>query len=348
MKIGNFDLLGSSTYIIAELSANHGGNIDLAKETIKAAKDIGANAIKLQTYTADTLTLNSKRDDFIIKGGTLWDNKSMYELYSEALTPWEWHKELFDYAKSIDIDIFSSPFDKTAVDFLEQFNPIAYKIASFEITDYDLIEYTASKGKPIIISTGIATIDEIQDIVNICKKVGNNNIVLLKCTSAYPALLEDANLAMIPNLKETFGVIAGFSDHTLGITAPIVATTLGAKVIEKHFILDKSIGGPDCDFSLDKEEFKEMIVAVRQAEKLIGKVDYTLTEKKKNSRQFARSLYVSKDIKKGEVFTEDNIKSVRPGYGLHPKYLKTILGKKAKKDYKFADRLNLIGVNSEV
>ncbi len=348
MKIGNFDLSSSSTYIIAELSANHGGNIDLAKETIKAAKDIGANAIKLQTYTADTLTLNSKRDDFIIKGGTLWDNKSMYELYSEALTPWEWHKELFDYAKSIDIDIFSSPFDKIAVDFLEQFNPIAYKIASFEITDYNLIEYTASKGKPIIISTGIATIDEIQDVVNICRKVGNNNIVLLKCTSAYPALLEDANLAMIPNLKETFGVIAGFSDHTLGITAPIVATTLGAKVIEKHFILDKSIGGPDCDFSLDKEEFKEMIAAVRQAEKLIGKVDYTLTEKKKNSRQFARSLYVSKDIKKGEVFTEDNIKSVRPGYGLPPKYLKTILGKKAEKDYKFADRLNLIGENSEV
>lgn len=332
MKIGNFDLKKNGVFIIAELSANHGGDINIAKETIKAAKEIGANAIKLQTYTADTLTLNCDNEDFIIKGGTLWDNKKLYDLYQEAYLPWEWHKELFDYAKSIDIDIFSTPFDKSAVDFLEQFNPSAYKIASFEITDYELIRYTASKGKPIIISTGIATIDEIQDAVDICRSVGNNDIILLKCTSAYPASLEDANLLTIPNLAQTFGVIAGFSDHTLGITAPIVATTLGAKVIEKHFILDKFIGGADCEFSLDKKEFKEMISAVRDAEKLIGKVDYSMTEKKKKSRQFSRSLYISKDIKKGEIFTEENIRSVRPGYGLHPKYLKEILGKKAVLD----------------
>jgi pseudaminic acid synthase len=342
MKIGKFDLQKDGVFIIAELSANHGGDINIAKNTIKAAKEIGANAIKLQTYTADTITLDCDNEDFIIKGGTLWDDKKLYDLYKEAFLPWEWHEELFDYARKIDIDIFSTPFDKTAVDFLEQFNPSAYKIASFEITDYELIRYTASKGKPIIISTGIATIDEIQDAVDICRKEGNNNIVLLKCTSAYPAALEDANLTMIENLSNTFDVISGFSDHTLGITAPIVATTLGAKVIEKHFILDKSIGGVDAAFSLDKKEFEEMVKAVRDTEKLIGKVDYSMTEKKKKSRQFARSLYVSKDIKKGELFTKENIKSVRPGFGLHPKYLKDILGKKADKNLNIGDRIKLI------
>lgn len=340
MKIGKFDLEKDGVYIIAELSANHGGKIGIAKETIKAAKEIGVNAIKLQTYTADTLTLNSNNEDFIIKGGTLWDDKKLYDLYQEAYLPWEWHKELFDYARSIDIDIFSTPFDKSAVDFLEQFSLSAYKIASFEITDYELIRYTASKGKPIIISTGIATIDEIQDAVDICRSVGNHEIILLKCTSAYPAALEDANLLTIPNLSQTFGVIAGFSDHTLGITAPIVAVSLGAKVIEKHFILDKSIGGADATFSLDKKEFEEMIKAVRDTEKLMGKVDYSLTEKKKKSRQFARSLYISKDIKKGEVFKEENIRSVRPGYGLHSKYLKDVLGKVAEKDYEFGERVD--------
>lgn len=341
-KIGKFDLQKDGVYIIAELSANHGGKIEIAKETIKAAKEIGANAIKLQTYTADILTLNSDNEDFIIKGGTLWDDKKLYDLYNEAYLPWEWHQELFDYARSIDIDIFSSPFDRSAVDFLEQFNPSAYKIASFEITDYELIRYTASKGKPIIISTGIATIDEIQDAVDICKSVGNNDIILLKCTSAYPAALEDANLLTIPNLSQTFGVIAGFSDHTLGTTAPIVAVSLGAKVIEKHFILDKSIGGADAEFSLDKKEFEEMIKVVRDTEKLLGKVDYSMTDKKKKSRQFARSLYVSKDIKKGEIITEENIRSVRPGYGLHPKYLNEVLGKKVHKNYLFGERVELI------
>ena len=339
MKIGKFDLQKDGTFIIAELSANHNGSLQTALDSIKAAKECGANAIKLQTYTADTLTLNSRNEDFMISGGTLWDGRNLYELYQEAYTPWEWHKELFDYARSLDIDIFSTPFDKTAVDFLETLNPTAYKIASFEITDYELVRYTASKQKPIIISTGIATIDEIQDVVNICKSVGNENIILLKCTSEYPAPLNEANLKTISNMKQTFGVEVGFSDHTLGIVAPVVAVTLGAKVIEKHFIIDKSIGGADCGFSMDKKEFKQMVEAIRDAEKLIGVVDYSLNEKRKKQRRFARSLYISSDIKKGEVFTLENIKSVRPFYGLHPKYLNDILGKIAKKDYKFADRL---------
>ncbi|MCG3663448.1 pseudaminic acid synthase [Aliarcobacter butzleri] len=339
MKIGKFDLQKDGTFIIAELSANHNGSLQTALDSIKAAKECGANAIKLQTYTADTLTLNSRNEDFMISGGTLWDGRNLYELYQEAYTPWEWHKELFHYARSLDIDIFSTPFDKTAVDFLETLNPSAYKIASFEITDYELVRYTASKQKPIIISTGIATIDEIQDVVNICKSVGNENIILLKCTSEYPAPLNEANLKTISNMKETFGVEVGFSDHTLGVVAPVVAVTLGAKVIEKHFIIDKSIGGADCGFSMDKKEFKQMVEAIRNAEKLIGVVDYSLNEKRKKQRRFARSLYISSDIKKGEVFTLENIKSVRPFYGLHPKYLNDILGKVAKKDYKFADRL---------
>ena len=339
MKIGNFDLNKNETYIIAELSANHNGSLQVALDTIKAAKEIGADCIKLQTYTAETMTLDCKKDDFIVKGGTLWDGKSLYELYQEAYTPWDWHQQLFNYAREIGIDIFSTPFDKSAVDLLEKLNPSAYKIASFEITDYELIRYTASKMKPIIISTGIATIDEIQDAVDICRSVGNEDIVLLKCTSAYPAPLEEANLKTIPNLAETFGVISGFSDHTLGITAPVAAVTLGAKVIEKHFILDKSIGGADADFSMDKKEFRDMVKAIRETEELLGKIDYSMTEKKKHNRQFSRSLYVSKDIKKNEVFTEENIRSVRPGYGMHPRYLKAVLGKKAKVTISFASRL---------
>ena len=338
MKIGNFDLTKDGTFIIAELSANHGGKIEIAKESIKVAKEIGADAIKLQTYTADTITLDCHREDFIIKGGTLWDDRKLYDLYVEASLPWAWHKELFEYAREIGIDIFSSPFDKTAVDFLEEFNPSAYKIASFEITDYELVRYVASKGRPIIISTGIATIDEIQDVVDICRDEGNHEIVLLKCTSAYPAPLEDANLKMIPNLSETFGVISGFSDHTIGSTAPIVAVTLGAKVIEKHFILDKSIGGADAEFSMDREGFANMIKEIRATEKLLGRVDYALDEKRKQSRRFSRSLYVAKDIKKGEVLTKENIRSVRPAYGMHPKYFDEVLGEVATKDYSFGDR----------
>ena len=341
MKIGAFDLEKDGIYIIAELSANHNGKLQNALNSIKAAKEIGADCIKLQTYTADTITLDCKKEDFMINHGTLWDGRYLHDLYREAFTPWEWHKKLFEYARKIEIDIFSSPFDKTAVDFLEQFSPSAYKIASFEITDYELIRYTASKGKPIIISTGIATFDEIKDVVDICRSEGNNDIVLLKCTSAYPAALEEANLMSIPNLSETFNVVSGFSDHTIGSTAPVVAAALGAKIIEKHFILDKSIGGADADFSMDMQEFSDMIKVVRDVEKLKGKVDYSMTEKKKKSRQLSRSLYVAKAIKKGEIFTEENIRSIRPGYGMHPKYLKDILGTSSKKSYKFGDRFTI-------
>jgi len=339
VKIGNFDIKKDGVFVIAELSANHNGSLEIAKQSIDAAKECGANAIKLQTYTADTITLNCKNDDFMVDGGTLWDGKNLYELYEWASTPWEWHEELFAYARKIGIDIFSSPFDKSAVDFLEQFNPSAYKIASFEITDYELIRYVASKGKPVIISTGIATLEEIQDAIDICKKEGNKDIILLKCTSSYPAPLEDANLNTIANMKKRFGVEVGFSDHTLGSTAPIMAVTLGAKVIEKHFILDKNIGGPDAEFSMEKDDLAFMIKSIREAQKLQGTIDYEMNDKRKKNRKYSRSLYVCKDIKEGEEFTNENIKSVRPGFGLHPKYLNEVLGKKAKRDLKFGDRL---------
>ncbi len=341
MRIGNFDLNTKKTFIIAELSANHGGSIETAKDTIKAAKRAGADAIKLQTYTADTLTLDCDKEDFILKGGTLWDDRSFYALYQEAYTPWEWHKELFEYAQNEGLLCFSTPFDKSAVDFLETLNPPAYKVASFEVTDYALVRYIAQKRRPIIISTGIATLQEIEDVVKICKDEGCNDIVLLQCTSAYPAPLEGANLATIADLATRFGVVSGFSDHTLGITAPIAAVALGAKVIEKHFIMDKSIGGADASFSLDEAEFSQMVKAVRDAEKLLGMPTYHTDEKNIKGRQFSRSLYVSRDIKKGEIFTEQNIRSIRPGYGLHPRYLDEILGKKAERDLEFGDRLRM-------
>jgi pseudaminic acid synthase len=341
MKIGNFDLNRDGTYIIAELSANHNGSLQNALKSIQAAKDAGANAIKLQTYTAETITLNARTKDFLITQDTLWDGKYLYDLYQEAYTPWEWHEELFAFAREIGIDIFSSPFDKTAVDFLEKFNPSAYKIASFEITDYELIRYTASKMKPIIISTGIALEEEIKDAVEICRSVGNNDIILLKCTSQYPAPLHEANLVTIQDLAKRYSVVSGFSDHTLGSTAPIVAVTLGAKVIEKHFIIDKSIGGADAEFSMNAREFKEMVQSIRDAEQLLGVVDYSMSEKKQKSREHSRSIYVSKDIKKGEKFSTKNLRSVRPGYGMHPKHLEKVLGTTALKDYKFAERFEL-------
>jgi len=338
VKIGNFDLENDGVYIIAEMSANHNGSLKIALDTIKSAKDSGADAIKLQTYTADTMTLESTKEDFIIKGGSVWDGDNLYDLYKKAYTPWEWHKELFEYARSIDIDIFSSPFDKSAVDFLEQFEPSAYKIASYEVTDYDLVRYTASKGRPMIISTGIALEKEIQDLVNICKNVGNENIILLKCTSEYPAPLKEANLLTIPDLALRFGVDSGFSDHTLGSTAAIIAVTLGAKIIEKHFIIDKSIGGEDASFSMEAVDFKEMVKTIRDTEQLLGEVNYSMSKSKQNSRDYARSIYVSKDIKKGETLTLENLRSVRPGYGMHPKYLNEVLDTPATKNYLFGDR----------
>lgn len=333
MKIGNKEIGGDNPcFIIAELSANHNGDLNVAIETIRAAKKTGADAIKLQTYTPETLTIDCDNEYFKIRGGTLWDGKTLYELYGEAYTPWEWHKRLFEVAGEEGLICFSSPFDYTAVDFLEDLNVPAYKIASFEIQDIPLIEYVASKRKPIIISTGIAEKKDIQLAVDTCRNAGNNDIILLKCTSSYPAPLELANLNTIPDLKEQFGVEVGFSDHTYGSLAPTVATTLGAKVIEKHFILDKSIGGPDADFSLDVEEFSEMVKHIRNTEKLLGKVSYEISEKVKNNRKFARSLFVVKDVKVGEVLTSDNVRSIRPGYGMHPEHYYSILGKKFSRE----------------
>ncbi len=335
IKIANKKIGGNNpVFIVAELSANHAQDLELAKETIYAIKESGADAVKLQTYTPDTTTLNCDNEFFQIKQGTLWDGKTLYQLYKEAYTPWEWHYELKDLSEKLGLIFFSTPSNKTAVDFLEKLNVPAYKIASFEITDIPLIEYVASKGKPVIISTGIATLGDIQEAVEACKRVGNNQIILLKCTSAYPAPLEEVNLRTIPHMAEMFDCIVGLSDHTLGISVPIAAVALGAKVIEKHFILSKDIETPDKEFSLTPDEFKEMVKAIREVEKALGKVSYELTEKTKKSREFARSLFVVKDVKAGEVFTEENVRSIRPGYGLHPKYLKDILGKKARKDIK--------------
>jgi pseudaminic acid synthase len=327
----------SNVYIIAELSANHGGSIELALDTIRAVKRAGANAIKLQTYTADSMTLDSKNDDFRIKG-TIWDGRYLHDLYKEAYTPWEWHETLFKAAKCEGLDCFSTPFDKLAVDFLETLNCPMYKIASFEITDIPLIEYVATKGKPIIISTGIATLDDIELAVTTCKENGNSQIVLLKCTSSYPTPIDEANIAMVPELARRFNVTTGVSDHTIGSIVPVVATVLGAKVIEKHFILDRSIGGPDASFSLNEKEFCDMVTAVRDAEKAIGSISFELTPKQLESRQFCRSLYVVKDIKRGEIITEEHIRSIRPGFGSHPKELRNIIGKTALNDYRQGSR----------
>ena len=343
MVIDHFDI-NERVFIIAELSANHGHDIEIAKKTIKAAKESGADAIKLQTYTADTMTIDCDNDYFKLNQGTIWDGRTFYDLYKEAYTPWEWHKELMDYAKELGLIFFSTPFDKSAVDFLEELDVPVYKVASFEFMDIPLIEYIASKGKPMIMSTGLASLSDISNAVDACKRVKNNQIILLKCTSSYPAKVEDANLKTMGNLKETFGVEVGLSDHTLGITVPVVSVALGAKVIEKHFILDKAIGGPDSSFSLEPKEFKQMVEAVRDAEKSIGTVDYSV-EKKQKSRLIGRSLFVVEDIKEGEELTENNIRSIRPGYGISPKYYKKVVGKVAKQDIKRGTPLdwNLFG-----
>lgn len=322
----------SDVFVIAELSANHNQDFELALRTIKAAKESLADAIKIQTYTADTLTIDCDNEYFRINQDTLWDGKTLYELYKEAYTPWEWQPKLKEYAESLGLIFFSTPFDKTAVDFLETLSVPCYKIASFEITDIPLIEYTASKGKPIIISTGIAELKEIDEVVKVCRNTGNNDIALLKCTSSYPAPIEEANLLTIPDLADRFGVISGLSDHTLGSTSAISAVALGAKIIEKHFILDRNNKGPDSTFSMEPVEFKQMVISIREAEKARGRVNYEISEKVKKSRLFARSLFVVKDIKKGEVFTEENIRSIRPGYGLPPKFFYEIVGKQASMD----------------
>lgn len=318
--------MSKPVFIIAELSANHRHNINIAIDTIKAAKKAGADAIKLQTYTADTLTIDSDKEHFKISGG-LWDGRTLFDLYQEAYTPWEWHEELFRVAREEGLICFSSPFDNTAVDLLESLDAPAYKIASFEIQDIPLISYAASKQKPIILSTGIAEEADIRLAVDTCRAAGNNQIIVLKCTSSYPAPIDLANMRTMADMREKFNVQVGLSDHTLGDTVPMVATALGACVIEKHFILDKSIGGPDAAFSLDPDEFKSMVDAVRNTEKALGKVTYELSETVMKNKKFARSLFAVKDIKKGEMLTHENIRSIRPGYGLHPKYLPEIIGK---------------------
>lgn len=332
--IDDFRIGGDKTFIVAELSANHNQNLDIAVQTIIAAKKAGADAIKLQTYTPDTITINCNNEYFQIKQGTLWDGQTLYDLYKSAYTPWEWHETLFKTARDIGLICFSSPFDYTAVDFLEQFNPPAYKIASFEITDIPLIEYIASKNRPVIISTGIANKNDIEEAIGACRKMKNDQIILLKCTSSYPAPYEEINLKSIPYLNDYFGYYSGLSDHTLGIEVPVAAVVLGAVVIEKHFILDKNIGGPDAAFSLTPGELTSMINAIRNIEKSIGKESFEPSASSLKNRFFSRSLFVIKDINSGELFTSENIRSIRPGNGLPPKYLYKIIGKKAKKNLK--------------
>jgi len=322
---------GYPAYIIAEMSANHGGDINRAIEIIHAAKEAGANCIKIQTYTADTLTIDSDKEYFQIKKGT-WKGESLYSLYKKAYTPWEWQGKLKEEAEKAGIDFLSTPFDKTAVDFLEDLGVDFYKIASFELVDIPLIKYVASKGKPIIMSTGMGTLGEIEEAVNTVKSQGNNDLCLLKCSSAYPAIPDDMNLKTIKNLEETFGVPAGLSDHSLGSVAAVTAVAIGAKVIEKHFCLSRKVESADASFSMEPQEFKQMVQDIRAAEKAMGRISYEVSEREKISRTFRKSIFVVKNIKKGEILTEENIRIIRPANGLEPKYFPDVLGKKAVKD----------------
>lgn len=319
------------TFIIAEMSANHKQDFNKAIEIIKRAKEAGADAIKFQTYTPDTITLDCDNEYFQIKQGTIWDGTTLHKLYQEAYTPWEWQPKLKEIAEKEGLICFSSPFDKTAVDFLENMNVPAYKIASFEITDIPFIEYIASKGKPVIISTGIATLSDIEKALNACRRMRNNQVILLKCTSAYPSPMEEINLKTIPNMSETFNTIVGLSDHTLGTHVSVASVALGAKVIEKHFTISRSEGGPDAAFSMEPDEFKDMVKGIRGVEKALGKVTYELTEKQLKSREHSRSLFVVKDINQGEILTNENVRSIRPGFGMETKYINNVLGKKVRK-----------------
>ena len=327
-KIGD----GCPTYIVAEMSANHNHDFSRAVEILHAAKEAGADAVKIQTYTADTITLDSDKPYFKITQGTLWDGRTLYDLYKEAYTPWEWHAPLMEEAKKIGITLFSSPFDFTAVDYLENLDVPCYKIASFEITDIPLIKKIALLGKPVIFATGIAYESDIKLALDTCREAGNDNVILLKCTSAYPAPFEAVNLEMIPFLSKEFDCISGLSDHTMGYSVAIASVAKGARMIEKHMTLKRSDGGADSAFSMEPEEFKAMCEGVRQVEKAIGKAGYDLSEKQVKEREHTRSLFVANDIKKGDIFTPDNMRSVRPGYGLHTKYYEEILGKKASCD----------------
>lgn len=329
MRIGNREIGGSApAYMIAEMSGNHAGNIENAKRIIHAAKEAGADCIKIQTYTADTLTIDCNKPYFQVGAGT-WDGENLYHLYQKAYTPWEWQPELKKEAEALGIDFFSTPFDKTSVDFLEKMGIEFYKIASFEIVDIPLIKYVASKGKPIIMSTGMATLGEIEDAVNAVRDQGNDQLALLRCASAYPAITDEMNLMTMKNMAEVFGVPTGLSDHSMGSVGAVTAVAMGAKIIEKHFCLDRAIENPDSSFSMNPEEFAQMVKDVRQAEKAIGQVSYGVTEQEKSSMVFRRSIFSVKDIEPGEILTEENIRVIRPGYGMAPKYYEEILGQRA-------------------
>lgn len=330
--------MNKNIFIIAELSANHNNNLDLAIKTIEAIAHSGADAVKVQTFTADSLTLNIDNEYFGTHREGPWKGRTLYDLYTEGSLPYEWHGELQKVAIKNGLIFFSSPFAKKDVDFLETLNVPFYKIASFEITDIPLIEYTASKGKPMIISTGVADLEDIQLAIDTCKKAGNKNITLLKCTSEYPALPNMANLLTIPDMKKRFGTPVGLSDHTMGNTVPITAVALGATVVEKHFILDRNLGGIDSSFSMEPVEFAEMVKACHDAYDALGSVSYQLTERNRLRR---RSLFAAEDIKEGEVFTEMNVRSVRPGHGLHPKYYFEIIGKKTVRNILKGDKLTV-------
>lgn len=343
----NNTLIGDNypTYIIAELSCNHNQDKDVALKLIEEAHKCGANAIKLQTYTPDTMTLKCNRSEFTdCLKGSIWEGETLYDLYSKAYTPWEWHKELKEYANSLGMDLFSSPFDTTAVDFLENLDVPAYKIASFEITDHVLIKRIAKTGKPVIISSGMASKGELEEAVNLLRENGTTQICMLKCTSAYPAKPEDANLLTIKNMIESFNVVGGLSDHTLGVEVPIASVCLGARIIEKHFTLSRESGSADDEFSLTPPEFKQMIDSIRIVEKTLGNVKYGGVKKEQQSKNYRRSLFIVKDIKKGEEFSCENVRSIRPSHGLHTKYYEEILGKTARENISFGTPLtwNLI------
>jgi len=333
INIGNLTIGNESrVFIIAEMSANHLMNYDRAIEIIKAAKNAGADAIKVQTYTPDTITIDCDNKYFQITQGTIWDGITLHKLYETAYTPWEWQPKLKKIAEELGLVCFSSPFDLTAIDFMEKMDMLVYKIASFEITDIPLIRKAAQTGKPIIISTGIAELADVELALKTCKEEGNENVMLLKCTSAYPAPYEDINLKVMENLSQTFDCITGLSDHTMGSTVAIGAVALGAKIIEKHLTLSRADGGPDAAFSMEPKEFENMVNEIRIVEKAMGKVTYELTPKQKKSREHSRSLFIVKDIKEGNVLTTENVRSIRPGFGMHTKYYESILGKKVNQD----------------
>jgi N-acetylneuraminate synthase len=320
---------GQPVYIVAELSANHQQDFEQAVKMIHAAKDAGVDAIKLQTYTADTITIQSDRECFRIGGGTLWDGRTLYDLYREAYTPWEWQPKLKAIANELGMDLFSSAFDASAVDFLEQMNVSVHKLASPELVDISLVEKMARTGKPLILSTGMATVEEIDEAVNAARAAGATQIALLRCTSAYPADPEEMNLRSIPDMAKRFGLPVGLSDHTPGIAVPVAAVALGAVLIEKHLTMSRAAGGPDSAFSLEPAEFRSLVEAIRSAEKSLGKVHYGVSPREARTRPYRRSLFVVSAVKKGERFTEKNVRSIRPANGLHPRHLPEVLGQQA-------------------